>query len=520
MSTSQKSFFEEIERNKQRREEKIEWLNKIYVDKEGNTRISPYTNNPMTIFEVLIEKNKAEPDKNLRAQNLLWQILFVLCWRDKTTPRGSDVKIQFGYPPAFDRKWWVKDERFGIITEDVIEGIHSYITPKMFIEDEINRRSLWDETTDYDYSGTLNFNKHYDPNDKKSLHFLVQPDFDEGCSLDRFRINLAGVSGRKMWTMRTIDSVIPKFEQLNLPQQVRQFAEIEKGLFLVVWPTGSGKTTTLASIVDIINRSQNRNIITIEDPIEYVYINNKSFISQREVHRDTKSFAAGTRAALREKPDIVYIWEMRDLETTRAALELAETWHLAIATLHTFNAAKTVDRIIQQFPVEEQNTIRQSLASALIGIVSQNLVPTIPDANGNKGKTPLNEVVLFNAAARNNVSEWKSIQIKQSVSWDPRSLTMANHAKMISVDTKRVDPRVLLEKFYYNDSATYDEYKKILENAWVYSPDIDPHKAYERQMEAIKLATAKWDDVNEAMKEFHENEKKRLQNRDNSVNIG
>lgn len=526
MSNSEKSFFEKQARYKQEKEAKIEWLNQYYVNKEWKNVISPYTNNPMTIFEALVENNKKEEDTVIRAQNFLWQVLFVLCGKDKTTPRWSDVKLQYGYPPAFDRKGWVKDNRFGIIDEELLEKIHDYLTPQMYKEDIILKLKDGDETIDYDYSWTLNYNIHYEkpepgkPENKKQMHFTVSRDFDEGYSLDRFRINLAWVSWRKMWTMRTIDSKIPRFEDLNLPQQVKQFAEISKGLFLVVWPTGSGKTTTLASIVDIINRNQNRNIITIEDPIEYVYVNNKSFISQREVHKDTKSFAAGTRAALREKPDIVYIWEMRDLETTRAALELAETGHLAIATLHTFNAAKTVDRIIQQFPVDEQNTIRQSLASALIGIVSQTLVPTYPDANGNIGKTPLNEVVLFNQAARINVSEWKSIQIKQSVSWDPRSLTMAEHAKMISIDNKRVDPHELLTRFYYNDHATYEEYKTLLEKAGMYNTDIDPAKAQERQQEAIKLATAEGRDVNEAMREFEAKEKERLLNRDNSVNVG
>lgn len=514
------SFIKQRENARINKEKTIESLNRIYVDKNWKTRLSPITNKEMTYFEVMIEANKNQEDVAIRAKNFLWQVLFVLCGRDKTTPRGSDVKLQYGYPPAFDRKGWVTDYRFPVIEEDILEQIHSYITPKMFIADEIDRKANGDITVDYDYSGTLNYNIHYEKDNKNSLLFNVTWDFDPGYSVDRFRINLAGVMGKKMWTMRTIDSKIPKFEELNLPQQVKQFAHISKGLFLVVGPTGSGKTTTLASIVDIINRTQNRNIITIEDPIEFVYINDKAFISQREVHKDTKSFASGTRAALREKPDVVYIWEMRDLETTRAAIELAETGHLAIATLHTFNAAKTIDRIIQQFPSNEQNQIRQSLASALIGIVSQTLVSTIPDSQGNKGKTPLNEVVLLNGAAKNNVAEWKIAEIKLSVSWDPRSLTMAEHAKQISVDIKRVPPEDLLERFYYNDAQTYEEYKEILVKAGMYSVDIDPKITQERVQEVIKLATEQWRDVNQAIEDFHKQEEIRKKNKDMSVNIG
>lgn len=304
--------------------------------------------------------------------------------------------------------------------------------------------------------------------------------------------------------MRTIEATIPKFENLGLPLQVRQFTNVGKGLFLVVGPTGSGKTTTLASLVDIINETQNKNIITIEDPIEYVYVNKKSFISQREVHKDTASFASGTRAALREKPDIVYVGEMRDLETTRAAIELAETGHLCIATLHTFNAAKTIDRIIQQFPTEEQNLIQQSLAGALVGIVSQSLVPTLPDSQGKTGITPLNEVVFINTAARQNIKDNEIDQIIQSVSGEARSLTMADHAKLLSIKTNKVDPYILLEKFFYNDKNTYDTFKDMLIKNGIYNSMLDPAERMERERQVVNDAVASGEDPMMAVKRFNE----------------
>lgn len=527
------TFAEKQEANKARVEKLLATLNQIAVfettdvngQKVRGPKKSPVTGENMTRFEVLLERNKVETDVQIQAHNFIWQALFVLSGRDKTVKKGSDIKIQYGYPPAFYRGksgGWTADHRFPELTEKLIEAIHSYVTPKRVVNEMINDSIAQKTTIDYDYSLVLNMNVFY-PEDKTDLKetdkgqflFNVNQDFDAGYSLERFRVNLAGVMGRKMWIMRTIEAVIPQFEDLNLPNQVKQFASAPKGLFLVVGPTGSGKTTTLASLVDIINKTQNKNIITIEDPIEYVYTNKKSFISQREVHRDTESFASGTRAALREKPDIVYIGEMRDLETTRAALELAETGHFTIATLHTFNAAKTIDRIIKQFPTEEQNLIRFSLASALVGIVSQTLVPTLPDAQGNTSITPLNEVVYINQAAKANIQDEMIDSIIQSVAGDKRSLTMFAHAKELSITQRKVDPYLLLERFYHNDLNTYEQFVNTMNNAGIYKQELDPAFKAEREAAIIREAYEQGVDPNEALVKFHkelEEKQKNLRN--------
>ena len=173
---------------------------------------------------------------------------------------------------------------------------------------------------------------------------------------------------------RLIPEEILTAEQLGLPQAVIELTRFRKGLVLVTGPTGSGKSTTLAAMIDYINEHRSEHIITIEDPVEFVHPAKKCLLNQREVHKHTKSFAAALRAALREDPDVVLVGEMRDLETTRIAIETAETGHLVFGTLHTSTAASTVDRIINQFPAEEQEQIRLMLAGSLRGVVAQNLL--------------------------------------------------------------------------------------------------------------------------------------------------
>ena len=195
--------------------------------------------------------------------------------------------------------------------------------------------------------------------------------------LARFRCNgFRDMSGFGA-VLRVIPEQIPSFEELNLPHVMRDFCMLSKGLVLVTGPTGSGKSTTLAALVDYINENRNEHVITIEDPIEFVHVPRSCIINQREVHRDTKSFARALRAALREDPDIVLIGEMRDLETMEVAIETAETGHLVFATLHTNNAATTVERMIDKFPTHRQNQIRSMLADTLKGVVAQTLCKKI-----------------------------------------------------------------------------------------------------------------------------------------------
>lgn len=442
-------------------------------------------------FDQMLTKYESITDKSLKAKTFIWMALFVLTGSDKNVVKWSDVKIQVGDYPWFKRKkaWgWMRDERFWIVTEDLVDEVYSYITPDTYKEDAISRwGNGWDKTLDYDFAVTLNINMKFISTEPKSQLFLVNDKFDIQTSIARFRVNLFGTAWTKAFIMRIIDSEIPNFDDLWLPETIRQFTQLWKGLVLVTWPTWSGKSTTLASLLQLINLSQNKNIVTLEDPVEFVYKNEKSTFSQREVHKDTKSFASALRAALREAPDIILIWEMRDKETISMAIEAAETWHLVFWTLHTFNAAKTVDRIIQQYPENEQNQVAQQLWTALVWVVSQSLIPTRADASGKAWVCALNEVVRFNNPAKQNVKEKKSDSIIQSVSGDPRSLTMVDHAKLLSITTNKVDPKVLLERFYQEDINIYQLYKSLLQKAWKYNEDEDP-KIVEERMKSSAMA--------------------------------
>ncbi|MDA3923578.1 MAG: type IV pilus twitching motility protein PilT [Kiritimatiellae bacterium] len=211
----------------------------------------------------------------------------------------------------------------------------------------------------------------------KNYNELLE-EWDTDCAyeiagLARFRVN--GFKDRHGYgtVMRQIPDLIPSFDDLRLPEALRDFCLLTKGLVVITGPTGSGKSTTLASMIDFINDSRNEHIITIEDPIEFVHQSKKCIINQREVHKDTSSFAKALRAALREDPDIILLREIRDLETMEAALECAETGHLVFATLHTNSAVATIDRIIDKFPADKQNQIRTMLADTLQGVVAQTL---------------------------------------------------------------------------------------------------------------------------------------------------
>ena len=210
--------------------------------------------------------------------------------------------------------------------------------------------------------------------------------------------------------LRLIPRYIPSFDQLGLPVAVRKFATIKQGLVLVTGPTGSGKSTTLASVIDWINAHRNAHVLTIEDPIEYVHDHSKSAVNQREVGTDTESFASALRAALREDPDILLVGEMRDLESIRFALTLAETGHLVLATLHTNDSAQAVDRLIDVFPGDQQPQIRVQLASCLTGVVYQRLVPKVGG-----GLTAAYEVLVATTPIRNLIKEGKTNQLRNAV---------------------------------------------------------------------------------------------------------
>ena len=225
-------------------------------------------------------------------------------------------------------------------------------------------------------------------------------------TLGRFRVNAFHERGNLAAAFRLIPNSIPSIESLGLPKIVNKFVDYPRGLVLVTGPTGSGKSTTLASMIDTINNTQSKHIITIEDPIEYTHTSKKSIIVQREVHYDTYSFSAALRSSLREDPDVVLIGEMRDLETIASAITIAETGHLVFATLHTNSAAQSIDRMVDVFPPHQQTQIRTQLSNILMAICSQRLVPTTKG-----GRIAVAEIMIGNAAVRNIIREGKTHQL-------------------------------------------------------------------------------------------------------------
>ena len=226
----------------------------------------------------------------------------------------------------------------------------------------------------------------------------------------RFRVNAFHEKGNMAAAFRLIPNVIKSIEDLGLPGVVADFADHPNGLVLVTGPTGSGKSTTLAALVDKINTEKAVHIITIEDPIEFTHRSKRAVVAQREVHYDTYSFAAALRSILREDPDVVLIGEMRDLETIQAAITVAETGHLVFATLHTNSAAQSIDRMIDVFPAHQQPQIRTQLSNILVGICSQRLVPAI-----NGGRMAVAEIMIANSAVRAIIREGKTHQLDMTI---------------------------------------------------------------------------------------------------------
>lgn len=259
------------------------------------------------------------------------------------------------------------------------------------------------------------------PAETKQLAYSVLTDaqkhrFEENLELDfsfglkglaRFRGNLFNQRGATGAVFRVIPFEIKSFGQLGLPAIVSKLCEKPRGLILVTGPTGSGKSTTLAAMIDKINTERHDHIITIEDPIEFVHQNKSCLVNQREVHADTKSFTDALRAALREDPDVVLIGEMRDLETIESALRIAETGHLTFGTLHTNSASSTINRVIDVFPAHQQPQIRAQLSLVLEGILCQSLLAKV----GGQGRCMAMEIMVPNAAIRNLIREDKIHQI-------------------------------------------------------------------------------------------------------------
>ncbi|MGA1868746.1 MAG: type IV pilus twitching motility protein PilT [bacterium] len=243
---------------------------------------------------------------------------------------------------------------------------------------------------------------------KKKLEKYHEIDISFGINgLSRFRANIFYQRGAIAMAIRCIPFIIPSFEELGLPPIIAELCEKPHGMILVTGPTGSGKSTTLAAMIDRINNTHNKHIITVEDPIEYLYSHGKCIVNQREVHTDTPSFHTALRSVLREDPDIILIGEMRDLETIEAALTLSETGHLTLATLHTDSCYQSINRIINVFPPHQQNQVRLQLSFVLQGIISQQLIPK----KDGIGRVLALEILIPNAAVRNLIRENQIHQI-------------------------------------------------------------------------------------------------------------
>ena len=260
--------------------------------------------------------------------------------------------------------------------------------------------------------------------------------------IGRFRVNAFHERGNIAAAMRLIPNEILTIENLGLPPIVNKFTEYPRGLVLVTGPTGSGKSTTLASMIHKINNERASHIITIEDPIEYTHRSKKSIIVQREVHYDTYSFSVALRSALREDPDVVLIGEMRDLETIASAITIAETGHLVLATLHTNSAAQSIDRMVDVFPPHQQPQIRAQLANMLMAICSQRLVPAIGG-----GRIAAAEILVATSAVRNIIREGKTHQLEAVIQ------TGAEHG-MQSMDRTLVS-------LVHNGTISYEEAKNV-----------------------------------------------------------
>ncbi|WNF21889.1 type IV pilus twitching motility protein PilT [Mesobacillus jeotgali] len=289
--------------------------------------------------------------------------------------KASDIHITVGIPPIMRINGDLK--RFGsevTVPEDT-EGMAKAIIPE----------KLWDQ---FKSKGEL--------------------DFSYGIpGVSRFRINAYHQRGCVSLAARVVPTRIPTLEELELPSILKKIAEKPQGLVLVTGPTGSGKSTTLAAMIQYINKNMSKHIVTLEDPIEYLHKHGNSIIDQREVGFDTNNFANGLRAALRQDPDVILVGEMRDLDTIQTAITAAETGHLVLGTLHTSSAPATINRIIDVFPSGQQAQIRIQLASVLVSVISQRLFPTV-DKKSRRGAT---EILINNAAVANLIRNEKIHQI-------------------------------------------------------------------------------------------------------------
>ncbi len=261
----------------------------------------------------------------------------------------------------------------------------------------------------------------------------------------RFRVSILTQKGQRGIVMRLIPQKLLSFEQIGLPDTVSSLLDLHRGLVLVTGPTGSGKTTTLATMLDWINQNRDVHIITIEDPIEYYHSHQVGQVTQREVGTDVPTFSEAMRRALRQDPDVILLGEMRDLETTSAAISAAETGHLVFGTLHTTGAARTVDRIIDQYPTEQQEQVRSQLSVALVAVISQILVPT---ADGS-GRVAAFEVMIANPAIENHIRKCETYKIQSVIQTSRRAgMTLMDDSLFDLYRSGRISKETMLERSF------------------------------------------------------------------------
>ena len=261
--------------------------------------------------------------------------------------------------------------------------------------------------------------------------------------ISRYRINCYKDSNGSSIAFRSIPEEIPTLESLGLWEQIKTMCQRSKWLILITGPTGTGKSTNLAGMIDYINSNHRKHIITIEDPIEFVFKNKKSLINQREVGIHTKSFASAMKAALREDPDVIMVWEMRDPETIKAAITLAETGHLVFSTLHTNDTVQSIDRIVDVFPAGQQEQIRMQLAMSLIGVIAQRLVPRL----GKDERIPCREILLNNDAVRNLIITGHTHQLYSIIEIGQKQGMILMDNYLIALFKKWLISRETLESF-------------------------------------------------------------------------
>jgi len=251
------------------------------------------------------------------------------------------------------------------------------------------------------------------PSDKMYMEYSTEGDLDFSISIPgsgRYRVNTFMQRGSYAAAVRIVHTILPDARELGIPDTVFNMHKYNKGLVLVTGPTGSGKSTTLSCLIDAINKTRNCHILTLEEPIEYLHRHQMSVVNQREIGQDTKSYSRALRSALRESPDVILLGEMRDLETMSIAMTAAETGHLVFSTLHTVGAAKTIDRIIDVFPPNQQQQIRIQLSTVLQAVVSQQLIPS-----EKKGRAAAFEIMVVNSAIRNLIRESKTYQLDAAI---------------------------------------------------------------------------------------------------------